>query len=186
MRRKKIVLYRRKREGKTNYKKRLELLKNAKPRLVIRKTNKQIILQIAEYAPSGDKIVCGVDSNILKRTGWKYSCNNLPACYLAGLFLGKKALAKKVNEAILDVGLQTPVKGSKIYAALKGVIDAGMKIPVSEDIFPSQERLEGAHISAFFTGNKNPTQFSSYKKNKAEVSKLKQEFDAFKKKIIGG
>lgn len=185
MKKKKIVSYRRKREGRTNYKKRLKLLKSKKPRLIIRKTNKQIILQIAEYTPKGDKIICGVNSGILKKAAWKYSCNNLPACYLAGLFLGKKALAKKVSEAILDVGLQTLVPGSRIYAALKGVIDVGMKIPASDKVFPSSERLCGGHISAFFSANKHPTHFSDYKKKNLDLAKLKQDFEIYKKKIIG-
>ncbi len=184
MKKKNIIPYHRKREGRTNYKKRLKLLKSKKPRLIIRKTNKQIILQIAEYTPNGDKIICGVNSNILKKAGWKYSCNNLPACYLAGLFLGKKALAKKVDKAILDAGLQTLVPGSRIYAALKGVIDSGMNIPVSNKIFPSQERLSGAHITAFFSTNKNPTQFSAYKKKNLDLKELKQAFEAYKKKIM--
>ncbi|MBW2991146.1 50S ribosomal protein L18 [Candidatus Woesearchaeota archaeon] len=184
MKRKKTVLYYRKRTGKTNYKKRLALLKSKKPRLIIRKTNKQIIIQIAEYTPAGDKMLCGVNSNILKKAGWKYSCNNLSACYLAGLFLGKKALAKKVGEAILDSGLQTMVPGSRIYAALKGVVDAGVKIPCSEKAFPLQERLSGKHITSFFSANKNPAQFSDYKKRKADPAKLQQDFEVYKKKII--
>ncbi len=181
---KKTVLFRRKREGKTNYKKRLSLLKSKKLRLIIRKTNKQILLQIAEYSSNGDKVLCGVNSTVLKKLGWKYSCKNLPACYLAGLLLGKKALAKKINEAILDVGLQTPVKGSKIYAGLKGVIDAGLKVMASEDIFPSQERLSGKHITAFFSANKNPVRFADYRKKKLDPIKLQQEFEVYKKKIM--
>ena len=183
---KKAILFRRKREGRTNYKKRLNMLKSKKPRLVIRKTNKQIIIQIVDYAHDGDRVVCGVNSIALKKLGWKYACNNLPACYLAGLMLGKKALAKKISEAIVDVGLQTPVAGSRLYAGLKGVVDAGLKVPVSEDIFPSPERLSGKHITSFFSANKNPNQFAEYKKNKLELAKLQQDFEAFKKKITSG
>jgi large subunit ribosomal protein L18 len=183
---KKTILFRRKREGRTNYKKRLLLLQSKKPRLIIRKTNKQVILQIAEYSPKGDKIICGVNSSALKKTGWEYSCNNLPACYLAGLILGKKALAKKVKDAVVDAGLQTQVPGSKIYAAVKGVIDAGMKIPVSEDVFPTNERIAGKDIAAFFAISKSNTQFASYKKQNADPKKLSQEFEDYKKKIING
>jgi len=186
MKRKKIVSYRRKREGRTNYKKRLKLLKSKRPRLIIRRTDKQILIQVAEYAPNGDKLVCGVNSNVLKKLGWGYSCKNLPACYLTGLLLGKKALTKKVKEVILDAGLQTLVPGSRIYAALKGVIDAGIEIPVSDNIFPSQQRLSGEHITAFFSANKNPVQFAAYKRKSADLTKLKQDFEAYKKKIMSG
>jgi large subunit ribosomal protein L18 len=140
------VRHRRKREGKTNYKKRLELLKSRKDRLVIRKTNKQIILQIIRYEPDGDKAIVTVGSSELKKKGWKHSCKNLPACYLAGMLLTQKAKAKNIGEAILDLGLQTPHSGSKLYAALKGAIDAGLAIPANEKIFPSEERLKGKHI----------------------------------------
>jgi large subunit ribosomal protein L18 len=104
-----VVLYRRKREGRTNYKKRLVYLKSNKPRLVVRKTNKQVILQLVNYEPDGDKVLMTVPSSSLKKLGWNYSCGNLPAFYLAGYALGKKAKQLKVNEAIVDFGLHTHV-----------------------------------------------------------------------------
>ena len=54
--------YKRKREGKTNYKKRLKLLQSRTTRLVIRKSNKHIIAQLTNYYPDGDKVVVGVNS----------------------------------------------------------------------------------------------------------------------------
>jgi large subunit ribosomal protein L18 len=181
---KNMNLYRRKRQGKTNYKKRIKFLMSKKPRLVVRKTNTQVILQVVEYASDGDKVVCGVNSGILKKAGWKYSCNNLPACYLAGLFLGKKAKAKQVKELILDAGLQTLVPGSRIYAALKGVIDAGVRVPVSEKVFPPHDRLTGKHIVQLFADSKDAARFSAYKKTKTDPKNLAQDFEAYKKKII--
>lgn len=180
----KILPYRRKREGRTNYKKRLLLLQSRRPRLIIRKTNRQIILQIAEYMSGGDHIICGTDSSALKKFGWDYSCNSLPACYLAGLLLGKKALVKKIKTAIVDVGLQTPVAGSRIYAAVKGAIDAGVDIPASEEVFPTQDRLSGKDIATFIASNKNQTQFSEYKKNNLDGKKIVQDFETCKKKIM--
>jgi large subunit ribosomal protein L18 len=180
----KTVTYRRKREGRTNYKKRLMLLQSRKPRLIIRKTNKQIILQIAEYSQDGDKITCSISSSALRKLNWDYSCNSLPACYLAGLLLGKKASAKKVKMAIVDVGLQTPVAGSRIYAAVKGVIDAGVDVPASDEVFPSPERLSGKDIAAFLASNKNQSQFSAYKKKNLDGKNLVRDFEACKKKIL--
>jgi large subunit ribosomal protein L18 len=157
--------YRRKREGKTNYKKRLILLQSRKPRLVIRRTNTQILTQIVKYAPDGDKVVVGFDSKNLKKMGWKYSAKNLLAAYLAGLTIGKKAKEKGVKEAIVDLGLQTPVAGSRLYATLKGAVDAGLIIPCSEEVFPKKERLEGQHIK--------------------KESNMKKDFEDLKKKITG-
>jgi large subunit ribosomal protein L18 len=55
----------------------------------------------------------------------------------------------KIDEAILDIGLQTNTKGSRIYAALQGVLDAGVNVPHSDKILPSKERLNGSHIAAW-------------------------------------
>ncbi len=52
---KRTVPHRRKREAKTNYKKRLALLKSGEYRLVLRKTTNTMIAQIVEYHVDGDK-----------------------------------------------------------------------------------------------------------------------------------
>ena len=44
------IKFRRKREGKTDYRKRLKLLLGGKPRLVVRKSLKNITAQIAVYS----------------------------------------------------------------------------------------------------------------------------------------
>lgn len=140
------VPYRRKREGKTNYKKRLELLKGKEARLVVRRTNKHIIMQLVEYHPDGDKILLGVSSKVLESMGWAHSGKNIPAAYLTGLLLGKTAATKKITKAHLDLGLRTPIIGSRLYAALKGAIDAGLDVPASKEVFPTEERIAGKHI----------------------------------------
>ncbi|RLE45259.1 50S ribosomal protein L18 [Candidatus Woesearchaeota archaeon] len=141
------VHFRRKREGKTNYKKRLQMLISRKPRLVIRKSLNNIVIQLIEFHPEGDKILVAASSRELIKMGWKHNRGNLPASYLTGLLFGQKARQKKVEDAILDMGLQTNVKGSRIYAALKGILDSGFNVPHSEDIFPAEERIKGTHIS---------------------------------------
>ncbi|MBN1792333.1 50S ribosomal protein L18 [Candidatus Woesearchaeota archaeon] len=180
----KVVAYRRKREGRTNYKKRLVYLKSRKPRLVIRKTNKQLILQITEYQPDGDKVLCAVTSKSLSKYGWKYSYNNLPACYLAGVLLAKKAKTVKVSESITDLGFQTNAAGSRVFAAIKGAIDGGLNVPADEESFPSEDRLKGAHISSYFGSTEDKIQFSKYKTDKADASKMSDDVEAVKKKIM--
>jgi large subunit ribosomal protein L18 len=98
----------------------------------------------------------------LKKLGWVRT-GNVPASYLTGLLAGKKAKNKKVEEAILDMGLQISTKGSRIYAALKGVLDSGIKVPCSEEILPSEDRIRGKHIS----------------------KDLEKQFDEVKNKIVG-
>ena len=134
---------RRKKEGKTNYKKRLGILKGGIPRLVVRKFNKNVIAQIITYNAKGDKVEAQAHSKELEKYGWKESRNNVPASYLVGMLLAKKT---KIKEAILDAGLQKPTKGSRIYSTVKGCIDGGMKIPHDAEGFPKIERITGKHI----------------------------------------
>lgn len=163
------VPLRRKRSGKTNYKKRLQLLKGGKNRLVIRKSNTQIILQIIKYETDGDKVQVTVQSKELEKNhGWKHSHKNTPAAYLAGLLLAKKAKEKGIKEAILDLGLQSPMKGNKLYAALKGAIDGGLNVPASEDIFPAEERIKGEHVGSYLEKHKTITQDFESTKSKIQ------------------
>ncbi|MBI3032428.1 50S ribosomal protein L18 [Candidatus Woesearchaeota archaeon] len=149
----KVVPHRRKREGKTDYKQRLKQLLGSKPRLVARKSLKNIRAQIIVYKPQGDVVQVAADSNELNKYGWSGSKNNIPAAYLVGLLLGKKAKAKNINDAIFDIGLNISTKGSKLYALLKGALDAGMDIPHSKDNLPTEERILGKHIELY---NKTP------------------------------
>jgi large subunit ribosomal protein L18 len=184
MKNSKLVLYRRKREGRTNYRKRLILLKGRTPRLVIRKTNTQVIAQIVEYSPDGDRVIVAISSNALKKLGWNYSFVSTPACYLAGMLLGKKAKAKNISEAIPDFGLRSSIPGSKLYAVIKGVVDAGIHIPVDSKMLPSKERLAGVHIANYFQKSAAENQFSAYKKNKVDASKITSDIEMIKKKIM--
>ena len=183
-----IVQFRRKRKRRTDYKKRIALLASGKPRLVIRKSLCNINIQIIEYKPKGDSVVLSANSKELVKLGYSLNRSNIPAAYLTGLLLGQKAKKKGVKEAIVDAGLNTHVKGSRIYAALKGVVDSGLKVPYSEDIFPPEERINGAHISNYAeklkkeNKEKYEKQFSAYIKNKAED--VKKQFNDAKDKIM--
>ena len=134
---------RRRREGKTNYHKRLILLKSEYQRFVVRKTNKYIILQIVESERAQDKVLYSVSTKELLKRGWpdekKVSLKSLTAGYLAGLLIVKKS--KEIDKVILDSGLIPSTKGSRVYAVVKGVSDAGLEIAHSEKILPSNERI---------------------------------------------
>lgn len=141
------VLYRRKREGKTNYNKRLKLLTSPKPRLAVRFTNTKIIGQIIKFDPKGDLVLASAVSTSLKKEGWNSSVKNLPAAYLTGFILGKKAVKEGVKQAVLDAGFKRPEIHGKIYAFLKGALDAGLEIPYGdESIFPDSKIIEGQHL----------------------------------------
>ncbi|MDY6964351.1 MAG: 50S ribosomal protein L18 [Halobacteriota archaeon] len=141
------VPFRRRREGKTNYRRRIKLLVSNKPRLVIRKSNKHISLQLAIPKNEGDETLLTVRSTDLAKYGYKGNTGNIPAAYLTGLLFGMKAVSDGYKEAILDIGLQTSTPGSRIYAALKGAIDGGIVAPCDESVLPNEERIKGDHTS---------------------------------------
>ncbi|MCK4968823.1 MAG: 50S ribosomal protein L18 [Candidatus Aenigmarchaeota archaeon] len=144
-----LLHFKRRREGKTNYKKRLQLLMSKTTRLVIRNTNNQIITQLINYKEKGDITVIGVNSKELETYSWKHSKKNIPAAYLTGFLLAQKAKNYKITNAIVDTGLQTMRPGTKIYALIKGVIDGGIKINTDESVFPKEERITGLHIDKY-------------------------------------
>jgi len=137
------IPFRRRKEGKTNYGKRLVLVKSGKPRMVVRKTNKGMIVQFVSFDPKGDKTILLIDGKYLnKKYGWN-SKRNTATAYLLGFAAGKLAKEKKVDGFVFDTGLQTASKGSIIYAALKGAVDAGLKTSFDEKMVP-MDKLEKA------------------------------------------
>lgn len=184
------VLFRRKREQKTDYESRLKLLLSKQLRLVVRFTNSRVIAQIVEFHTTGDKVLAAVDSTSLKDLGWNYSQKNFPAAYLTGLLLGKTAKAKGIKQAIFDAGSISPLKKSKVYAFLKGVVDSGLPVPhEGKDIFPNEDHLSGKHISTYaqsLKGKKEYEQrFGQYLKNNNNPEKMSETFVAIKNKILG-
>jgi large subunit ribosomal protein L18 len=141
---------RRRKEGRTDFRLRLKLLKSGKPRLVIRKSLNNLICQVVKYNPKGDTVIVSADSRELSKMGWKHHCGNIPSAYLTGLLCGTRAKKEKLQGIVLDLGLYTSVKGSRLYACLKGALDSGgLDIPHSEEILPPEERISGRHIASF-------------------------------------
>ena len=179
--------FRRKREGATNYRKRLKILLSNKPRLVIRKSLKNIQAAIIDYDKKGDVVKASVHSSNLKKFGWSYGAGNLPAAYLVGFLLGKRASAKS-NAAVLDIGINKSVKGSRVYAVLAGALDAGMKIPCSKEILPSKERIMGKHIIDYGEKLKKDEtsfkkQFGAYIKDNNDLSNIAKKLKEVKNSI---
>ncbi|MBD3186583.1 50S ribosomal protein L18 [Candidatus Bathyarchaeota archaeon] len=187
------VHFRRRREGKTNYYLRRNLLLSGKNRVVIRPSVKNIVCQVVDAHLKGDIILTSATSKELeKKYDWKFGRGNVPAAYLTGYLLGKKALKVNAGDCIADIGLRVHLE--RTYAALKGVIDAGMDVPHSGDVFPDEERLKGKHIENFakVIKDKKPeeedsspfdNQFSAYKKAGVDPSKISSQVDAILKKI---
>jgi large subunit ribosomal protein L18 len=181
------VPFKRRLEKKTDYRKRLRLLYSKEKRLVVRKSLNHIRSQIIEFKMKGDNTLVSASSQELKKFGWEGSTGNITSAYLTGLLIGKKALNKKINSAVLDTGHQTNVKGSRIYAVLKGVLDAGLSIPHSPDVLPSEERIKGKHIVDYAEKLKKEDE-KLYKKqfsvNKPE--KIMEMFEKVKSNVMKG
>lgn len=176
------VPFARKLSGRTNYRKRLALLKSGLPRLVIRKTLTRIILQLADFEAKGDRVRMTITSDMLEKLGWKHSCKNIPAAYLTGLLIGKMALAAKITQAVPDTGVQSITKGGKIFAAVKGAKDAGLEIAVSDEIVPKSDVISGSHI-ANYAKNAKHGQFS---KAGPDAARIVEDFAKLKAQIAGG
>jgi len=180
----------RRREKKTDYYQRLGLLKSGLPRLVVRKSNRYVLAQLVKYEPEGDKVVFTVLSKKLRNFGWRYGCANLPAAYLTGLLAGFEAKRRGIDKAILDIGLHVSTKGNKIYALAKGCIDAGLEIPLGEEVVPSEERMRGEHIASYAARLKEENEkeytkrFSAYLSSNAPPERIPENFEEVKNKII--
>lgn len=180
------VPFRRKQEQKTNYRRRLGLLKSRKPRLVIRKTLKNMLLQIVTYSPDGDIVQTTARSSDLKKYGLTVVNCNVPIAYLTGLLLAKKA---KVKDVVVDFGLQNVRDHSKLYAAVKGAKEGGLNIDVPEDVLPHDDRVAGKHIETYAASldqEKRDALFSEFKKQKVDITKISSVYEKIKESIQNG
>lgn len=133
-------------------------------------------------------MLASAHSSELKELGWKAACGNMPAAYLTGLLIGKKAKAKGVGNAILDIGLNTRGSGSRIFAAAKGALDAGLVIPIGENALPSNDRIRGSHIVNYSKLISSQPEvykklFAVYLKNDLKPEELGTNFSTVETKI---
>ena len=144
----KRVAFRRRRSGRTNYRRRLRLLRSGLPRAVVRKSLNQTHVQIVRYDEGGDRIVASAVSLELRKFGWTAGTGNVPAAYLTGLLAARRAVQGGVAQVVLDLGVQDPVGGGRLFAAARGLVDGGVNLPHGDDVFPADERVRGSHLGA--------------------------------------
>jgi large subunit ribosomal protein L18 len=179
--------FRRIRERKTNYRKREKLLVGKKDFVTVNVSDQNISAQLIRPELLGDKVMASVHSNELLSYGWKGSRKNIPSCYLVGLLLGKKCLQKKISSAILYIGKRHFT--TKIAACLKGLSEAGLEMPFSENILPSEDRIQGNHIADYakkLKANEDvyKSRFSSNLGSGLEPEKYPSHFSEVKDKIV--
>ncbi|KAL7813757.1 hypothetical protein V8C26DRAFT_404756 [Trichoderma gracile] len=176
--------YKRRREGKTDYYARKRLITQAKNkynapkyRLVVRFTNKDIIMQIVSSEISGDKVLVAAYSHELRAYGINHGLTNWSAAYATGLLIARRVLSKlgldkdfvgveeadgeftlteaaetengerRPFKAFLDVGLARTSTGARVFGALKGASDGGILVPHSEKRFPGYD-IESKELDA--------------------------------------
>jgi large subunit ribosomal protein L18 len=176
-----VIAHRRRREGRTDFRQRLRLLKSGKSRFVVRRSVNSMTCQVVKHDSSGDRTLATASSKQLGNLGWKGSAGNLPGSYLTGLLCGVRAREAGVKQAILDTGLQSSTKGSRIYGALKGALDAGLEIPHSQEVLPPDDRVAGGHIEKYSESSGKKREISK-QFDKARVSILKKSKPAGKAK----
>jgi large subunit ribosomal protein L18 len=120
----------------------------------------------------GDRTLVAANSAELESYGFKGSTSSTPAAYLTGMLFAVKAKKAEHGRAILDIGLNRATPGARVFAALKGAVEAGLEVPHGEKILPSDERAKGAHIAAY---NKNAGDI---------VANVEQVADAIKKELV--
>ena len=187
------VPFKRRIQARTDYRLRRSMILSKLPRLVTRGSLRYFSAQLVEALPEGDKTLVSVHSKELaKNFGWKAPCENTPAAYITGILLGKRALSLGINKAILDIGLQKPTKGARIFAILKGAIDAGFNIPYSKEILPDDSRLMGEHIASYAKQliesdqTLYETRFSKYLEKGLKPEDLVEYVNQFKKEAMNG
>eukprot|EP01083_Nonionella_stella_P052790 139934_1 len=140
------VKMRRRRECKTDYALRRRLITQDKRkfnapkwRFIVRRSNNDIICQVASSKMIGDHILCAAYSHELKRYGLNVGLTNYAACYCTGLLLARRLLKKlKLDKAYpgkkkIDGNLfKSHVanvrwkQGEKIYRPFKCLLDIGL------------------------------------------------------------
>jgi large subunit ribosomal protein L5e len=176
--------YKRRQSGKTDYYARKRLITQAKNkynapkyRLVVRFTNKDIIMQIVTSEISGDKVFVAAYAHELRAYGINHGLTNWAAAYATGLLIARRALKKlgldedfvgveepdgefTLTEAaetddgerrpfkvFLDVGLARTSTGARVFGAMKGASDGGIFVPHSEKRFPGYD-VESKELDA--------------------------------------
>lgn len=145
--------------------------------LVVRFTNRDIIMQIVSSEITGDKVLVSAYAHELKAYGIEHGLTNWAAAYATGLLIARRVLKKlgldedftgveeadgeftlteaaetdegerRPFKAFLDVGLARTSTGARVFGAMKGASDGGIFIPHSENRFPGYD-IESKELDA--------------------------------------
>ena len=172
MRKNYTVQYRRKRKGITDYNLRMKLLGANLPRLVIRRSSNNFVIQVIEFREKGDRVLASASVKDLQKFKWKGHTGNRSAAYMIGFICGKKTKEKGISKCILDIGRHRSVKANSLYAALKGFLESDINVPHNENMLPSEDYMLGKASEEYF--KKIGKDFKNYAQEIKEIKgKLK-------------
>jgi large subunit ribosomal protein L18 len=176
------------RDDKTNYRRRAALLIGRHSFVTVKVSDQNVAAQVLKPTSTGDLVLASAHSRELEKQGWKGGLNNLPACYLTGLLVANKALEKGVKNAVLYIGKDHFT--SRVAACMKGILDGGVSMPVSEESLPEQGRITGQHIADYASTLKENqeeynSRFSAILKNGLSPEDYPSHFEEIKSKLSG-
>jgi len=180
------VKYRRRREGKTDYRARRQMVLQDKTkfgspkyRLVVRITNSDIIAQIVHAKVAGDDVIQAAYSHELPAFGIQHGLTNYAAAYATGLLLARRTLNKlKIGdkfEGAKDVtGSYTAARTKKddqndeeSRFPFKAILDVGLaRTTTGARVFGV---LKGA-VDGGVAVPHRPNRFPGYNKEKKELN----------------
>ncbi|RWR92842.1 60S ribosomal protein L5 [Cinnamomum micranthum f. kanehirae] len=162
------VKYKRRREGKTDYRARIRLINQDKNkyntpkyRFVVRFTNKDIITQIVSASITGDTILAAAYAHELPRYGLEVGLTNYAAAYCTGLLLARRVLKilelddeyeGNVEATGEDYSVEAADTRRPFRALLDvglGALDGGLDVPHSDKRFAGYKK-EDKQLDADF------------------------------------
>lgn len=162
------------------------MLASGSPRIVVRKSTRYFTVQVVSPRAGGDVVQACAVSKELSGYDWVGGFKNTPAAYLTGLLAGLKAKAKGIERAIPDIGLSPSVPSSRVFAALKGVVDAGLEVSGDQGVYPPQSRITGQHIKEYLeaTRRRLEEQAERVPPFPAQTIDVPSQFEEVKNRII--
>lgn len=185
-----VHVFRRRREGKTDYRKRKGVILGRTPFVSVHVSGKYIYSQVLKPSPQGDSTLASASSrDLVKKFGWKGSTKNLPVAYLTGYYLGHLAAAKDLKEVVMYSGVGRFIHGSRIASLISGARDAGLNVKVDEESLPDEDRISGKHIAKYSEKlekedkSKRDQIFSKLLSSGMNPSEYPSQFEGLKTKI---
>lgn len=179
------VKYRRRRQGKTDYRARRTMVlqdktkyNQPKYRMVVRITNKDVITQIVHSKIAGDEVLMAAYSHELPAFGVKVGLTNYAAAYCTGLLLARRTLtklniakdfagAKEATGAFKAVRTKKDEGEEEGRFPFKAILDIGLaRTTTGARIFGA---MKGAVDGGIAVPHK-PNRFPGFNKEKGELN----------------